>query len=77
LPRPTKNLVDPHWNDASFLLALERFGYDVTDRRSSRPRLPAPLPSRILIDGIVDGESRAILLALLLPSPDGGLRLSP
>ena len=31
LPRPTKNLMDPHWSDAGFLLALERFGYDVTD----------------------------------------------
>ena len=31
LPRPTKNLMDPHWSDAGFLLALERFGYDVAD----------------------------------------------
>ncbi|RYY33924.1 MAG: N-acetylmuramoyl-L-alanine amidase, partial [Sphingomonadales bacterium] len=28
LPRPTKNLVDPGWPDAGFMLALERFGYD-------------------------------------------------
>jgi N-acetylmuramoyl-L-alanine amidase len=70
LPRPTKNLVDPHWNDASFLLALERFGYDVTEgdaavrafQRRFRPEM---------IDGIVDGECRAILLALLLPRPTG------
>ncbi|MGH6781576.1 MAG: N-acetylmuramoyl-L-alanine amidase, partial [Sphingomonadaceae bacterium] len=31
LPRPTRNLMDPHWSDAGFLLALERFGYDVSD----------------------------------------------
>ncbi len=70
LPRPTKNLMDPHWSDAGFLLALERFGYDVTDgvaairafQRRFRPEM---------IDGIVDGECRAILLALLLPKPTG------
>ena len=27
--RPTRNLVDPHWTDGGFLLALERWGYDV------------------------------------------------
>ncbi len=54
LPRPTKNLMDPLWPDAGFLLALERFGYDITDgeaavrafQRRFRPEL---------IDGIVDG----------------------
>ena len=70
LPRPTKNLMDPHWSDAGFLLALERFGYDVTDtlaavvafQRRFRPEL---------LDGTIDGECRAILLALLLPKPTG------
>jgi N-acetylmuramoyl-L-alanine amidase len=70
LPRPTKNLMDPHWSDAGFLLALERFGYDISDgpaavrafQRRFRPEL---------MDGIVDGECRAILLALLLPKPMG------
>lgn len=70
LPRPTKNLMDPHWSDAGFLLALERFGYDVTNgpaavrafQRRFRPEL---------MDGIIDGECRAILLALLLPKPMG------
>ena len=53
---------------AVFLLALERFGYDVTDpqkatiafQRRFRPGL---------VDGIIDGECRAKLLALLLPRP--------
>lgn len=70
LPRPTKNLMDPGWGDAGFLLALERFGYDVTDplaatvafQRRFRPEL---------IDGTIDAECRAILLALLLPKPQG------
>ena len=56
--------------DGGFLLALERFGYDVSDRlaavvafqRRYRPEL---------IDGEIDGECRAILLALLLPKPQG------
>jgi N-acetylmuramoyl-L-alanine amidase len=65
---PSRDLVDPFWTDAGFLLALERFGYDVTDtqkaviafQRRFRPDM---------IDGIVDGECRAKLLALLLPRP--------
>ena len=68
LPSPTRDLIDPYWTDAGFLLALERFGYDVTDaqkaviafQRRFRPDL---------IDGIIDGECRAKLLALLLPRP--------
>lgn len=70
LPRPTRNLLDPHWSDSGFLLALERFGYDIADpvaairafQRRYRPEM---------IDGIVDGECRSILLALLLPQPRG------
>lgn len=70
LPRPTKNLMDPGWGEAAFLLALERFGYDVTDKlaaiiafqRRFRPDL---------IDGEIDAECRMILLALLLPKPQG------
>jgi len=70
LPRPTRSLMDPGWSDAGFLLALERFGYDVADKlaavvafqRRFRPEL---------IDGEIDGECRCILLALLLPKPQG------
>jgi N-acetylmuramoyl-L-alanine amidase len=70
LPRPAKNLMDPRWTDGGFLLALERFGYDVSDKlaavvafqRRFRPEL---------IDGEIDGECRAILLGLLLPKPQG------
>jgi N-acetylmuramoyl-L-alanine amidase len=70
LPRPTKNLVDPGWPDAGFMLALERFGYDVSDpaaavtafQRRFRPEM---------IDGEIDMECRCLLLALLLPKPQG------
>ena len=70
LPRPTQKLMDPLWSDAGFLIALERFGYDVSDRlaaviafqRRFRPEL---------LDGAIDGECRSILLALLLPKPMG------
>ena len=70
LPRPTKNLMDPMWSEGGFLLALERFGYDVTEpmaaimafQRRFRPEL---------IDGEIDAECRMILLALLLPKPQG------
>ena len=46
LPSPTRDLIDPYWTDAGFLLALERFGYDVTDAAEGGDRLPAPLPAR-------------------------------
>lgn len=70
LPRPTRNLMDPNWTESGFLLALERFGYDVSEpmaaimafQRRFRPEL---------IDGEVDAECRMILLALLLPKPQG------
>ena len=64
---PKKLLGDPHWTDPGFCLALERWGYDVSDplaatvafQRRFRPEL---------FDGTIDGETRAILLALLLRS---------
>ena len=63
--RPERPFADPHWTDPGFALALERYGYDVADpfaatvafQRRFRPEL---------FDGTIDGESRAILLALLL-----------
>jgi N-acetylmuramoyl-L-alanine amidase len=65
VPRPTKNLIDPMWTDGGFLLALERYGYDV-----SKPKAAITAFQRRFrpeqMDGIIDGESRAILLALLL-----------
>jgi len=70
IARPTRDLADPHWTDGGFLLALERWGYDVRDglaatvafQRRFRPEL---------LDGTIDGECRAILLALLLDRERG------
>ncbi|GAA4051343.1 N-acetylmuramoyl-L-alanine amidase [Parerythrobacter jejuensis] len=61
---------DPFDNDAAFYLALERFGYDITDghkaveafQRRWRPEL---------IDGKVDFQIRAILFQLLLDRDRG------
>tara|TARA_B100000678_G_C18147843_1_gene477608 strand:+ start:405 stop:1133 length:729 start_codon:yes stop_codon:yes gene_type:complete len=71
LPRPTKlELGDPFDNDGAFYLALERFGYDISDghkvveafQRRWRPEQ---------IDGEIDGEIRAILFQLLLDRDRG------
>lgn len=64
LPRPHKFLTDPHWTDGGFLLALERFGYDIVEpdaavRAFQRRFRPENL------DGVIDGQCRAILLSLL------------
>ena len=70
LPRPTRNLMDPNWTDAGFLLALERFGYDVSDRMAAIMAFQRRFRPE-LIDGTIDGECRSLLLALLLPKPQG------
>lgn len=70
LPRPTRNLVDPFWSDGAFLLALQRFGYDIADQEAAVLAFQRRFRPE-LIDGIIDGECRAILLALLLPRPRG------
>lgn len=63
VPRPRIRLL--HENPGQFLLALERFGYDISDgpaaiRAFQRRWRPA------LIDGAVDGECGAILFELLM-----------
>jgi len=63
--RPSKGLVDPHWTDAGFLIALERFGYDVANGEAATMAFQRRFRPE-LVDGEIDGESRAILLALLL-----------
>ena len=75
LAAPTpKPIADPNWTPAGTLLALERYGYDTSVemaavRAFQRRFRPANF------DGIVDGETRAILLALLLATPREELRL--
>jgi N-acetylmuramoyl-L-alanine amidase len=68
LPSPVRDLMDPFWTDAGFLLALERFGYQVTEQKKAVVAFQRRFrPDRI--DGIIDGECRAKLLSLLLPRP--------
>lgn len=70
LPRPTKNLMDPGWTDAGFMLALERFGYDVRDEKAAVVAFQRRFRPELL-DGEIDMECRCLLLALLLPKPQG------
>ena len=70
LPRPTKGLMDPQWTEAGFCLALERFGYDVADRMAAIMAFQRRFRPE-LVDGEIDAECRMILLALLLPKPQG------
>jgi N-acetylmuramoyl-L-alanine amidase len=74
LPRPTSLMAgDPFPNDGAFYLALERFGYDITNghkaveafERRWRPEH---------ITGVVDGELAAILWQLLLDRDQGRTR---
>jgi N-acetylmuramoyl-L-alanine amidase len=67
MPRPTRNLIDPLWTDGGFLLALERYGYDVRQARAAVTAFQRRFRPE-LVDGEIDGETRAILLALLLDS---------
>lgn len=73
LPRPTRGLMDPHWTDGGFLLALERFGYDVRDAKAAVTAFQRRFRPEDL-DGIIDGECRAILLSLLLDRERGHAR---
>lgn len=70
LPRPTKNLMDPNWTEGGFMLALERFGYDVNDKMAAVMAFQRRFRPE-LVDGEIDAELRMILLALLLPRPQG------
>lgn len=57
--------ADPHWTDGGTLLALQRFGYDVADGPAALRAFQRRFrPERV--DGVADGETRAILLSLLL-----------
>jgi N-acetylmuramoyl-L-alanine amidase len=74
LPRPEKlELGDPFDNDGAFYLALERFGYDITEGRKAVEAFQRRWrPQRI--DGQIDGEIRAILFQLLLDRDAGRTR---
>ena len=70
IARPIRDLIDPHWTDGGFLLALERWGYDVRDQQKAVIAFQRRFRPELL-DGIIDGECRAILLQLLLDRERG------
>src|SRR5690606_2613372 len=74
LSRPEKlTLGDPFDNDGAVYLALERFGYDITNGHKAVEAFQRRWrPWRI--DGQIDGEVRAILFQLLLDRDQGRTR---
>jgi len=70
LPKPAQYLTDPHWSDAGFLLALERFGYDIVDTEAAVRAFQRRFRPET-IDGVIDGQCRAILLSLLTGGDKG------
>lgn len=70
LKTPKIELGDPYDNDGAFYLALERFGYDITDGRKAVEAFQRRWRPR-RIDGEIDGEIRAILFQLLLDRDRG------
>ena len=74
LPRPTCLAAgDPFHNDGAFYLALERFGYDITDQAKAVEAFERRWrPERIT--GVPDGEVAAILWQLLLDRDQGRTR---
>ena len=74
LARPKKlELGDPFDNDGAFYLALERFGYDISDGHKAVEAFQRRWrPERI--DGRIDGQVRAIHFQLLLDRDRGHTR---
>ena len=74
LPRPRSLAAgNPFHNDGSFFLALERFGYDITDQVKAVEAFERRWrPHRIT--GVADGEIAAILWHLLLDRDQGRTR---
>jgi N-acetylmuramoyl-L-alanine amidase len=71
--RPTTGLFDSNWTDGGFLLALERYGYDVHDPKAAVTAFQRRFRPG-MIDGEIDGECRAMLLQLLLARERGQLK---
>lgn len=70
VPRPLDGLMDPGWPDAAFILALERYGYGIADGKAAVVAFQRRFrPSNV--DGMIDGECRAILWKLLLEYEGG------
>lgn len=62
---PFGNLIDPVWNEANFIQKLEQYGYgDALPNKMISAFQRRFRPSKV--DGVMDGECRSILYALLL-----------
>jgi N-acetylmuramoyl-L-alanine amidase len=74
LPRPASLAAgNPFHNDGSFFMALERFGYDITDQAKAVEAFERRWrPHRIT--GLPDGEIAAILWQLLIDRDEGRTR---
>jgi N-acetylmuramoyl-L-alanine amidase len=73
LPTPSLRLGNPFDGAGAFLLALERFGYDIADGRAATAAFQRRWrPDKI--DGEFDGEIGAMLFALLLDRDRGKTR---
>jgi N-acetylmuramoyl-L-alanine amidase len=73
LPIPEVQLGDPFDNEGAVLLALERFGYDISDGRAAvRAFQRRWRPERI--DGEIDLQIGALVFALLLDRDQGRTR---
>lgn len=73
LKTPRASIPSPFENDGAFFLALERFGYDISDQPAVMRAFQRRWRPHI-IDGQVDGECSAILFALLLDRDEGRTR---
>jgi N-acetylmuramoyl-L-alanine amidase len=74
LPKPERyDLGDPFHNEGAFYLALERFGYDITEGRKAVEAFERRWrPENIT--GLVDAQLGAILFQLLLDRDRGAAR---
>lgn len=73
LATPRVRMPSPYENDGAFFLALERYGYDISDQVAAVRAFQRRWRPHI-IDGVVDGECSAILFALLLDRDTGKTR---
>ncbi|QTD57663.1 N-acetylmuramoyl-L-alanine amidase [Parasphingorhabdus cellanae] len=70
LKKPSLNRGEPPWTDSGFMLALERFGYDITTEKDAVVAFQRRFRPKN-IDGVIDGECRTLLLSLMLDRERG------
>lgn len=70
LKKPSLKLGDPPWSDGGFMLALERFGYDITEQKDAVVAFQRRFRPKN-VDGVIDGECRSLLLSLMLDRERG------